>query len=106
MRTYKDQIDVEKEQWIENYMKKQETQLLTKERQLKEGVKDSRDKEIEMVISRLEEEATKNREEAEKTAENRIKYAFFSNNSNLLFTECLYISISVRLRRSDPDPRA
>lgn len=54
-------------------MKKQETQLLSKERQLKEDVRDARDKEIEMVIARLEQETAVNREEAERAAENRIK---------------------------------
>jgi len=54
-------------------MKKQETYLLTKERELKEGVKDSRDREIEMVIQRLEQETALNREEMEKAADNRIK---------------------------------
>ncbi|XP_057311597.1 centrosomal protein of 131 kDa-like [Hydractinia symbiolongicarpus] len=73
MKNYKEQIDIEKEQWIENYMKKQETQLLSKERQLKEDVLDARDKEIEMVIARLEQETAVNREEAERAAENRIK---------------------------------
>ena len=64
---------MEKVEWQEKFMKKQETQLLQKERELKEGVRDSRDKEIEMVIQRLEKEATENRQEAEKAAENRIK---------------------------------
>jgi len=73
MKNLKEKIEIEKQQWIENYMKKQETYLLTKERELKEGVKDSRDREIEMVIQRLEQETALNREELEKAADNRIK---------------------------------
>ena len=64
---------MEKVEWQEKFMKKQETHLLQKERELKEGVRDDRDKEIEMVIQRLEKEASESREEVEKTADNRIK---------------------------------
>ena len=54
-------------------MKKQETHLLAKERELKEDVRESRDKEIEMVIARLEQETAQSRSESERAAENRIK---------------------------------
>lgn len=74
----KEQLDIEKQQWIENYMKKQETHLLSKERELKEGVREARDREIEMVIARLEKESSVSREESERAAENRIKYYLFS----------------------------
>ena len=74
MRHYKEQIEIEKQQWIENYIKKQETQLLAKERDLKEKVKVARDQEIEMVIDKLERETAQSRDDAEKAAENRIKY--------------------------------
>lgn len=40
---------------------------------MREQVKRERDKEIELVISRLESETTLSREEAERTAENRVK---------------------------------
>ena len=73
MKNYKEKLDLEREQWIENYMKKQETYLLTKERELKESVREARDKEIEMVIARLEQETALGRGESEKAAENRIK---------------------------------
>eukprot|EP00794_Sanderia_malayensis_P008773 gene8773-9710_t len=69
----KKQLELEKQQWIENYMKKQDTYLLSKERELKENVREARDKEIEMVISRLEQESTQARDETERAAENRIK---------------------------------
>ena len=73
MRSLKEQLEIERQQWIENYMKKQDTHLLAKERELKEGVREARDKEIEMVIGRLERETAQAREEAERAAENRAK---------------------------------
>ena len=50
-------------EWQEKFMKKQETEILQMERKLKEGARDERDKEIEMVIQRLEREASESREE-------------------------------------------
>ena len=64
---------MEKQAWEENYMKKQETYLMQKERELKEQVRKDRDKEIEMVIGRLEEDTQATRDECERVAENRIK---------------------------------
>lgn len=54
-------------------MKKQETVLVSKERELKEKVRAERDREIELVITRLEEDAATSRDETERAAENRIK---------------------------------
>ena len=54
-------------------MKKQETYLMQKERELKQQVRKDRDKEIEMVIGRLEEDTQATRDECERVAENRIK---------------------------------
>ncbi|XP_028395235.1 centrosomal protein of 131 kDa-like [Dendronephthya gigantea] len=73
MRELKERLEIEKQQWIENYMKKQDATLLQKERELKESVRESRDKEIELVIRRLEEETSHARDECERAAENRIK---------------------------------
>lgn len=47
--------------------------MLAKERELKEGVREARDKEIEMVISKLEKETARAKEEYEKASDNRIK---------------------------------
>lgn len=55
-------------------MKKQESWLLSKERELKDAVKQERDREIELVINRLEDDGLQAREECERAAENRIKY--------------------------------
>lgn len=73
MNELKERLEIEKQGWIENYMKKQDAMLMTKERELKEAVREGRDREIEMVISRLEEETSLAREECERAAENRIK---------------------------------
>ncbi len=54
-------------------MKKQETVLVAKERELREQVRRDRDKEIELVITRLEDDAALSRDEAERAAENRVK---------------------------------
>ena len=47
-------------------MKKQEAVLLQKEREMAERVRSGRDKEIELVISRLEADMEKSRQESEK----------------------------------------
>lgn len=47
--------------------------MIQKERELKEQVKRERDKEIELLINRLESESTLAREEIDRAAENRIK---------------------------------
>ena len=59
----REKMDTEKVEWQEKFMKKQETEILQMERKLKEGARDERDKEIEMVIQRLEREASESREE-------------------------------------------
>jgi 5-azacytidine-induced protein 1 len=68
-----EKLEIEKQSWEQNYLKKQENWALQKERELKEQVKRERDKEIEILITRLESESTVAREEADRTAENRIK---------------------------------
>lgn len=46
---------------------------MAKQRELQEQLRQQRDKEIEMVISRLEVESTTAREECDRNAEARIK---------------------------------
>ena len=64
MKQLKDQLAAEKVAWEENYKKRQEAWLAAKERELKEQVRKERDKEIEMVIARLEEDTQTSQEEA------------------------------------------
>lgn len=74
IKDIKERMEIEKETWEENYRKKQENTLMQKERELKEGVKKERNREIELVIRQLEEDATAAREDCERVAENRIKW--------------------------------
>ncbi|CAL8304469.1 unnamed protein product [Lota lota] len=73
MRGLKERLEIEKQTWEENYMKKEEAWLLSRERELKEEVRRGRDKEIELAIKRLEDETSGAREECERAAENRVK---------------------------------
>ncbi|XP_027705943.1 centrosomal protein of 131 kDa isoform X2 [Vombatus ursinus] len=73
MKALKERLEVEKEAWEANYLKKEEAWLLKRERELKDEVRKVRDKEIELVIQRLEADMTLTKEECEQTAENRIK---------------------------------
>ena len=54
-------------------MRKQDALLLTREREMRENLRRERDREIETVIQRLEEETASAKEESERTAESRIK---------------------------------
>ncbi|GFR90984.1 centrosomal protein of 131 kDa-like [Elysia marginata] len=69
----KEKLKLEKESWEENYMKRHETWLVQKERELRDKVKKERDKEIELVIERLEEDASTIREDNERSTEQKIR---------------------------------
>ncbi|XP_073538681.1 centrosomal protein of 131 kDa isoform X3 [Phyllobates terribilis] len=73
LKAIKERLEIEKQAWEQNYRKKEEAWLLTRERELKEEVRKGRDKEIELVIQRLDAEMSTAREECERAAENRIK---------------------------------
>ncbi|XP_053495902.1 centrosomal protein of 131 kDa isoform X1 [Ictalurus furcatus] len=73
MKALQERLEIEKQTWEENYMKKEEVWLLTRERELKEEVRQGRDKEIELAIRRLEDETSSAREECERAADNRVK---------------------------------
>lgn len=74
VQSLKERLEIEKQAWEENYMKKQEAWLLARERELKEEVRKGRDKEIELVIQRLEEEVRISKQECERVTENTIKH--------------------------------
>ncbi|XP_078257511.1 centrosomal protein of 131 kDa isoform X2 [Rhinoraja longicauda] len=74
IQSLKERLEIEKQAWEENYMKKQEAWLLARERELKEEVRKGRDKEIELVIQRLEEEVRISKQECERVTENTIKH--------------------------------
>ncbi|XP_056152829.1 centrosomal protein of 131 kDa isoform X2 [Lampris incognitus] len=73
MKALQERLEIEKQTWEENYMKKEEAWLLSRERELKEEVRQGRDKEIELAIQKLEEETSGAKEECERAAENRVK---------------------------------
>lgn len=59
--------------WKNNYKKQQEKLIGEKEIAIRELCRKERDKEIEVVIERLEKESTENKLQLEQTTENRIK---------------------------------
>ncbi|KAG8129205.1 hypothetical protein E2320_015973 [Naja naja] len=71
IQTLKMQLDMEKQAWEASYLKKEETWLLTRERELREEVRKERDKEIELVIQKLEADMSSAKDECERIAENR-----------------------------------
>ncbi|XP_030362283.1 centrosomal protein of 131 kDa isoform X3 [Strigops habroptila] len=73
VKVLKDRLEIEKQAWEASYVKKEEAWLLSRERELREEVKKERDKEIELVIRRLEADTSLAKEECERAAENRIK---------------------------------
>ncbi|XP_051968511.1 centrosomal protein of 131 kDa isoform X2 [Xyrauchen texanus] len=73
IKALKERLEIEKQTWEENYMKKEESWLLSRERELKDEVRRGRDKEIELAIQKLEEETRGAREESERSADSRIK---------------------------------
>ncbi|XP_059587958.1 centrosomal protein of 131 kDa isoform X4 [Alligator mississippiensis] len=73
VKALKERLEIEKQAWEANYVKKEEAWLLSRERELKEEVRKERDREIELVIQRLEADMSSAKEECERAAENRIK---------------------------------
>ncbi|NWS12023.1 CP131 protein, partial [Pachyramphus minor] len=73
LKVLKDQLEMEKQAWEASYLKKEEAWLLSRERELREEMRKERDKEIELVIQRLEADTSLAKEECERAAENRIK---------------------------------
>ena len=73
MKDLQERLSIERQAWEENYIKKQDTILLSREREMKERLRKERDMEIETVIHKLEEETAAIREECERTAEARVK---------------------------------
>ncbi|XP_006869701.1 PREDICTED: 5-azacytidine-induced protein 1 [Chrysochloris asiatica] len=73
LRTLKEQLEAERQMWETSYTKKEEAWLLAREQELKEEIRKGRDKDIELVIQRLEADMTQAREEVERAAENRVQ---------------------------------
>uniref|UniRef100_A0A665WUJ4 Centrosomal protein 131 n=1 Tax=Echeneis naucrates TaxID=173247 RepID=A0A665WUJ4_ECHNA len=88
MKGLQERLDVEKQTWEENYKKKEEAWLLSRERELKEELRRERDKEIELAIWTLEEETSKDKEECERVADNRVKRVREKYEAELRELEC------------------
>lgn len=73
MQALKERLEIEKQAWEATCLKKEEAWLLSRERELREEVRKERDKEIELVIQRLEADMSATKEECERAMENRIK---------------------------------
>lgn len=74
MLQFRESLKAEKEAWAETYQQQQKQTLSQTTNEIRDQLKRERDREIEVVIERLESEATISREEREKAAENRLRY--------------------------------
>ncbi|XP_047291619.1 centrosomal protein of 131 kDa isoform X14 [Homo sapiens] len=72
LNTLKQQLELERQAWEAGRTRK-EAWLLNREQELREEIRKGRDKEIELVIHRLEADMALAKEESEKAAESRIK---------------------------------
>eukprot|EP00912_Choanoflagellata_sp_UC4_P001174 UC4_evm3s733 len=73
IKNMKEQLAIEKESWETMFMRRQDASLAEKEEAIREKVRAERDRDIEMVITRLEEEASTAQAELERQAESRIQ---------------------------------
>ncbi|XP_037680722.1 centrosomal protein of 131 kDa-like, partial [Choloepus didactylus] len=86
LQALRDQLEVERQAWGASYAKKErlpprvlssaghkEAWLLAREQELKEEIRKGRDKEIELVVQRLEADVTLAKEESERSAESRVR---------------------------------
>ncbi|KAL3274189.1 hypothetical protein HHI36_015606 [Cryptolaemus montrouzieri] len=73
MKLVKETTVMEMENWKNSFRKQQSALLMEKETSIRRECRKERDREIELVIERLENEANKARTQMEQTTENRIK---------------------------------
>ncbi|CAH1110016.1 unnamed protein product [Psylliodes chrysocephalus] len=73
IKLIKQSSQIEYETWQGNLKKQQAVQLAEKETEIREQLRKERDREIEMVIERLENEFNDNKVQLEKSTENRIR---------------------------------
>ncbi|XP_063473377.1 centrosomal protein of 131 kDa isoform X44 [Symphalangus syndactylus] len=72
LKALKQQLELERQAWEAGCARK-EAWLLNREQELREEIRKGRDKEIELVVHRLEADMALAKEESEKAAESRIK---------------------------------
>jgi len=73
LKSLKEALELEKDAWILSYRKDQTIQISERETEIRNHCKRERDKEIELVIERLESDATQSRAELEQTMDNRLR---------------------------------
>uniref|UniRef100_A0A3Q2ZCL3 Centrosomal protein 131 n=1 Tax=Kryptolebias marmoratus TaxID=37003 RepID=A0A3Q2ZCL3_KRYMA len=101
MKVLQERLGIEKQTWEENYKKKEEAWMLSRERELKEELRRERDKEIELAIWTLEEETSRDKEECERAADNvkRLREKFESELRELERSERAAVEKQQELRR-------
>ncbi|XP_021928718.1 centrosomal protein of 131 kDa-like isoform X5 [Zootermopsis nevadensis] len=73
VKSLKEALEIEKEAWMHSYKKDLATHISEQESELRNQYKRERDKEIELVIERLESDATRSRVELEQAMDNRLR---------------------------------
>jgi len=73
LKSLKEALELEKEAWILSYKKDQTKRISERETEIRDQCKRERDKEIELVIERLEIDATQSRAELEQAMDNRLR---------------------------------
>lgn len=73
LRNKEDRFASDRQAWEENLLRSQQADFMTREREMRAKLREERDKEIEMVISKLEEETASSKEETERAAESRVR---------------------------------
>uniref|UniRef100_F6PN99 Centrosomal protein 131 n=1 Tax=Callithrix jacchus TaxID=9483 RepID=F6PN99_CALJA len=73
LKALKQQLELERQAWEAGCARKEEVWLLNREQELREEIRKGRDKEIELVVHRLEADMALAKEESERAAESRIK---------------------------------
>lgn len=73
VKSLKEALELEKEAWMLSYKKDQTIRISERETEIHNQCKRERDKEIELIIERLESDATQSRAELEQAMDNRLR---------------------------------
>jgi 5-azacytidine-induced protein 1 len=73
VKCLKEALEIEKQAWMLSYKKDQTTRISERESEIRNQCKRERDKEIELIIERLESDATQSRSELEQAMDNRLR---------------------------------
>lgn len=70
----RDSLNVEREQWLAELRRQKDLELAERERQCREESRIERDKQIEMVITRLTDETSQAKSEMEMAANTKMRW--------------------------------